>query len=69
MALGPAQSDPSLASYALLHAVAAEFARERGDVARAEALLDRALGCPCSDPQRRFLQRRRDALVSVRITM
>jgi len=68
-ALRPAQSDPSLARYALLHAVAAEFARKRGDVPRAEALLDRALGCPGSDPQRRFLQRRRDALVSVRITM
>lgn len=67
-ALEPAQADPSLASYALLHAVAAEFARERGDAARAEALLGRALACPCSEPQRRFLQRRR-AQVSVRMTM
>lgn len=67
-ALEPARSDPSLASYALLHAVAAEFARARGDVARAGALLDRAVGCPCSEPQRRFL-RRREALVSVRITV
>jgi RNA polymerase sigma-70 factor (ECF subfamily) len=66
-ALEPARSDPSLASYALLHAVAAEFARARGDLARAEGLLDRALGCPCSKPQRRFLERRRQALVSVRI--
>jgi len=61
-ALRPAQSDPSLASYALLHAVAAEFARERGEVARAAVLLDRALACPCSEPQRRFLMRRRESL-------
>lgn len=66
MALRPAQADPSLASYALLHAVAAEFARERGEVARAAALLDRALACPCSEPQRRFLARRRESLAAFR---
>ncbi len=63
-ALRPAQLDPSLASYALLHAVAAEFARRRGDQARAATLLDRALACPGSDPQRRLLGRRREALVA-----
>ena len=60
-ALEPARTDPSLASYALLHAVAAEFARQRGEGKRAAALLDRALACPCSEPQRRFMERRRAA--------
>ena len=58
-ALAPARADPSLALYAPLHAVAAELASRRGDAARATALLDRALGCPGSEPQRRFLERRR----------
>jgi RNA polymerase sigma-70 factor (ECF subfamily) len=61
-ALLPAQSDPSLALYAPLYAVAAEVARRGGDEARAGALLDRALACPCSEPQRRFLSRRREGL-------
>lgn len=61
-ALAACQADPSLASYALLHAVAAEFARQRKDEVRAAALLDRALSCPCSEPQRRFLERRRAAV-------
>lgn len=61
-ALAPVQSDPSLASYALLHGVAAEFARQKGDLAKAARLLDRALACPCSGPQRRFLERRRYGL-------
>jgi len=61
-ALAPAQADPSLASYALLHGVAAEFARQKGDLAKAARLLDRALACPCSEPQRRFLERRRYGL-------
>lgn len=58
-ALASAQADPSLASYALLHGVASEFARQRGDLERATKLLDRALACPCSEPQRRFLERKR----------
>lgn len=62
-ALIPAQADPSLHSYALLHSVTAEFAREKGDVAKAVRLLDRALGCPASEPQRRFLERRRDQIL------
>lgn len=61
-ALASVQSDPSLASYALLHGVAAEFARQKGDLAKAARLLDRALACPCSEPQRRFLERRRYVL-------
>lgn len=68
-ALEAVRSDPNLASYAPLHAVAAELARVRGDGPRAAELLDRALTCPCSEPQRRFLQRRREALVSVRIAV
>jgi RNA polymerase sigma-70 factor (ECF subfamily) len=58
-ALAPARADPSLALYAPLHAVAAELASRRGDAARATALLDRALACPGSEPQKRFLERRR----------
>lgn len=61
-ALAPVQSDPSLASYALLHGVAAEFARQKNDLEKAARLLDRALACPCSEPQRRFLERRRYCL-------
>ena len=61
-ALASVQSDPSLASYALLHGVAAEFARKKGDLVKAARLLDRALACPCSEPQRRFLERRRYVL-------
>lgn len=61
-ALAPVQADPSLARYAPLHAVAAELARRRGDAARASALFDRALACPGSDPQRRFLERRKAAI-------
>lgn len=68
-ALEAVSLDPNLASYAPLHAVAAELARVRGDGPRAAELLDRALRCPCSEPQRRFLQRRREALVSVRIAV
>ncbi len=56
-ALTPALSDPSLQSYALLYAVAAEFARQRGDHVKAAKWLDRALSCPSSEPQRRFIQR------------
>ena len=62
LALASGQSDPSLASYALLHGVAAEFARKKGDLVMAARLLDRALACPCSEPQRRFLERRRYVL-------
>jgi len=62
-ALKSARADPSLASYAPLHAVAAEFARRRGDLVRAASLLERALACPGSEPQRRFLERRRESWV------
>lgn len=58
-ALAPAQADPSLDRYAPLHAVAAELAMQRGEAARAVALLGRALACPGSEPQKRFLERRR----------
>ena len=58
-ALAPARADPSLALYAPLHAVAAELANRRGDAVRASALLDRALACPGSEAQKRFLERRR----------
>lgn len=61
-ALATVQAEPSLASFALLHAVGAEFARLKGDPLRAGELLDRALACACSKPQRRFLLRKRERL-------
>ena len=60
-AIAVIRGDPSLVNYAPLHAVAAEFARHRGDMRRAATLLDRALACPCSEAQRRFLIRRRES--------
>jgi hypothetical protein len=42
--------------------VAAEIARAKDDHARARALLDRALACPASEPQKRFLERKRAEL-------
>ena len=62
-ALLSAHHDPSLASYAPLHAVAAEFAWRRGEAGRAASLLERALACPGSEPQRRFLERRLESWV------
>jgi RNA polymerase sigma-70 factor (ECF subfamily) len=62
-ALRPVQDDRSLSSYAPLHAVAAEFAWRRGEPDRAASLLERALACPGSEPQRRFLERRRESWV------
>ena len=66
--IAPALADPSLASYAPLHATAAEFARRMGEDARAAEFLDRAIACPGSEPQRRFLERRRAALRLARLS-
>jgi RNA polymerase sigma-70 factor (ECF subfamily) len=60
-ALRGALADPALARYAPAHAVAAEIARVRGDAAKERAALERALACPGSEPQKRFLRRRLEA--------
>jgi predicted RNA polymerase sigma factor len=62
-ALRAVEGEGSLASYAPLHAVAAEFAWRQAEPERAASLLERALACPASEPQRRFLERRRESWV------
>ena len=49
---------PALARYYLLPATMGELARESGDVARAAECFRAALACECSEPERRFLERR-----------
>jgi RNA polymerase sigma-70 factor (ECF subfamily) len=56
-------ADPRLARYHLLPAVLADLHARVGNHARAAALLDRALVQPMSEPERRLLQSRRDAII------
>ena len=54
--------DAVLARYYLLHATVGELALETGDRDRAAECFRAALACECSEPERRFLERRlRDA--------
>ena len=46
----------ALRNYHLLPAVAAEFWKQAGDTQRAAEAYERALECPCSAPERAFLQ-------------
>ena len=55
--------DPRLARYHLLPAVLADLHARVGNQVRAAALLDRALEQPMSEPERRLLQSRRDAII------
>ncbi len=57
-ALEPLRESPALARYALLPAVLAELWAEAGAPERAAALYRQALRGPCSEPERRYLQRR-----------
>jgi RNA polymerase sigma factor (sigma-70 family) len=50
--------------YYLLHATLAEFWRQVGEIEKARASYQRALALTASEPARRFLQRRLDALGS-----
>jgi RNA polymerase sigma-70 factor (ECF subfamily) len=50
--------DDALERYYLLHSVRADFHQQLGNFARARAAYERALECPCSEPERRFLQAR-----------
>jgi RNA polymerase sigma-70 factor (ECF subfamily) len=57
-ALDALRDDPTLSRYALFHATLGELSRETGDLAAAEAHYRAALALPCSDPSRRFLERK-----------
>ncbi len=57
-ALAGLDEDPALDDYFLLGAVTAHLAWDRGDHAAAAAALERALQQPCSEPERRLLERR-----------
>src|SRR5205085_5598260 len=47
-----------LRHYYLLHATRADLLRRLGRAAEAAAAYRAALACPCSEPERRFLQKR-----------
>ena len=65
-ALQPVADDPVLARYYLLHAAMGELTWQNGDGARAADYFRAALQCECSDPERRFLERRlRDTQASI----
>ena len=57
-ALAPLEHEPALAQYFLLHCVKGRFLAELGDTAAAEAAYRAALERPCSEPERRFVQRK-----------
>jgi RNA polymerase sigma-70 factor (ECF subfamily) len=57
-ALRPLQNEPSLANYYLLPSVTGRIHAELGERAPAIACYRQALELPCSEPERRFLQRR-----------
>ena len=61
-ALQPLEHEPALAGYYLLPSVTARLFAELGDHANAAACYRQALERPCSEPERRFLQRRLAAL-------
>lgn len=57
-ALDAVADHPALARYGLLHAAYGSLLSRAGDAAGAAAAYRRALGMPCSEPERRFLARR-----------
>jgi RNA polymerase sigma-70 factor (ECF subfamily) len=57
-AIDGVRSAPALRRYYLLPATCARLCEELGDRPRAAALYREALACPCSEPERRFLQER-----------
>jgi len=60
--LQPLEDEPTLANYYLLPSVTGRMYAELGDRDRAAACYRRALELPCSEPERRFLHRRLEAL-------
>jgi RNA polymerase sigma-70 factor, ECF subfamily len=62
-AIAPLENDPKLRDYYLLLAVRGHLLLELGRRAEAANSFRAALGCPCSEPERRFLQRKLDSCV------
>lgn len=62
-ALHVVRTMPGIASYALLHATAAEFSRRLGDTTAAITAYNAALACTLTEPERRFLLSRRAACI------
>lgn len=58
LALAGLEAEPALASYYLLPAVRGRLLAERGDITAARRAFASALERPCSEPERRLLQRR-----------
>jgi RNA polymerase sigma-70 factor (ECF subfamily) len=56
------RSEPTLKNYYLVPAVHADLLRRLGRTKEAAASYREALGCPCSEPERRFLMRRIDGI-------
>ena len=57
-ALGPLDNDPMLRHYHLLMSVRGQLLLGVGRRAEARAAFEAALACDCSDPERRFLERK-----------
>lgn len=57
------EDEPALRNYYLLPSITGRMFAELGDYARAAACYRQALERPCSEPERRFLRRRLEALV------
>ncbi|MCM3871889.1 MAG: hypothetical protein ND895_14495 [Pyrinomonadaceae bacterium] len=55
-ALEEIESHPALRQYHLFSAVGAELWKQLGDLPRAADAYRTALSCPCSEPERRFLE-------------
>jgi RNA polymerase sigma-70 factor (ECF subfamily) len=58
-------ADPAMRSYYLFPAVRADLLRRLGRTDEAAACYRHALACPCTEPERRFLQRRLEQLAAV----
>ncbi len=57
-ALDTLRGDPTLSRYVLFHATLGELCRETGDLDAARVHYGAALALPCSEPGRRFLERK-----------
>jgi RNA polymerase sigma-70 factor (ECF subfamily) len=55
---------PGMQDYALLHATAGTFLERSGEPRAAAAHFSRALGCRISEPERRFLERKLQAVLN-----
>ena len=62
LALDSVRHHPALKRYYLLWAIMATLHTQLGDVEQARTCYHQALGCPCSTPERRFLEGKLAAL-------